>query len=115
MDVNFLKKAGTLAMSERKSMISNEATTSSVRQQCTLPGVCCSDLYYTQSVETGENLGIMRFLDAQYPKTQFYGERRLLSILHQEGYRINIKRLRRLMQVVRWRTLYPERRTTVRM
>jgi putative transposase len=100
-------------MNERKKLVDREDTSASVRHQCTLLRVCRSGLYYTPSVETDESLDILRFLDAQYLKTPFYGERRLLSILRQEGYRINIKRLRRLMQVVRWRTLYPKRRTTV--
>jgi putative transposase len=100
-------------MSNRKSMIEPKLLESSVRRQCTLLGVCRSGVYYTSSLETEENLSIMRYLDAQYLKTPFYGERRLLSILQQEGYCINIKRLRRLMRVVRWRTLYPQRRTTI--
>jgi len=84
----------------------------SVRHQCELLNICRSGLYYTPSVETEENLAIMRYMDAQYLKTPFYGERRLLTILRNAGYPINIKRLRRLMQTIRWRTLYPGRRTT---
>jgi putative transposase len=100
-------------MNARKAMIEEGLAYSSVRRQSTLLDVCRSGLYYTTSVETEENLRIMRYLDAQYLKTPFYGERRLLSILQQEGYRVNIKRLRRLMRTVRWRTLYPKRRTTI--
>jgi putative transposase len=100
-------------MKERKSMIDSEFKASSVRHQCSLLGVCRSGLYYTPSSESEENLNILRLLDAQYMKTPFYGERRLHSILQQEGFRVNIKRLRRLMEVVRWRTLYPRRRTTI--
>jgi len=100
-------------MSERKSMIERESTEVSVRQQCTLLEVSRSGLYYTPSVETDENLNILRFMDSQYLKTPFYGERRLLSTLRRDGYRINIKRLRRLMKVIRWRTLHPEKRTTI--
>jgi putative transposase len=100
-------------MNERKSMIEPSSDDASLRHQCSLLGVCRSGLYYTPSVETEENLNILLFLDAQYLKTPFYGERRLLSILRREGYPINIKRLRRLMEAVRWQTLYPERRTTV--
>jgi putative transposase len=100
-------------MSERKSMVESTQSASSVRRQCTLLNVCRSGLYYTPGTESDENLSILKFMDMQYLKTPFYGERRLLSILRQEGYRINIKRLRRLMRVVRWGTLYPKRRTTV--
>ena len=100
-------------MKERKAMIESGTGETSIRRQCGLLGVCRSGLYYTPSTESEENLQILRFLDAQYLKTPFYGERRLHSILLQEGFRINRKRLRRLMEVVRWRTLYPHRRTTI--
>lgn len=100
-------------MRERKLMIEHGSEAASLRRQCTLLGLCRSGVYYTPSVETEENLDIMRYMDAQYLKTPFYGERRLLTILRHEGYRINRKRLRRLMQAVRWRTLYPKRRTTL--
>ena len=94
-------------------MVKKEIEGMSVRHQCELFALSRSGLYYTPSVETEENLRIMRFLDEQFLKTPFYGERRLLHILRQAGYRLNIKRLRRLMKVVRWRTLYPKRRMTV--
>jgi putative transposase len=100
-------------MKERKLLIDSKVDDFSIRHQCTLFGVCRSGLYYTPSTEIDESLNIMRLLDAQYLKTPFYGERRLLSLLRHEGYSINIKRLRRLMGIVRWRTLYPERRTTI--
>jgi len=100
-------------MKERKSMIEREISHSSIRHQCDLLALCRSGLYYTPSIETEKNLEIMRFMDAQYLKTPFYGERRLLSILRQEGYSINVKRLRRLMRVTRWQTLYPQSRTSI--
>jgi putative transposase len=100
-------------MNERKSMIGNEVEELSIRHQCTLLSICRSGLYYTPSEETEENLEIMRFMDAQYLARPYYGERRLLSLLRSEGYCINIKRLRRLMQKVRWHTLHPQRRTSV--
>jgi putative transposase len=94
-------------------MIEKRKKEISLRRQCLLLNVSRSSLYYTPSLETEENLQILRFMDAQYLKIPFYGERRLLSILRDAGYGINIKRLRRLMKVVRWRTLYPQRKTTL--
>lgn len=78
-----------------------------------LLGLCRTSLYYTESEETAENLEIMRPLDRQYAITPFYGQRRLQAWLAENGYPVNIKRLRRLMELVRWRTLFPEHRTTV--
>ena len=94
-------------------MIDRKDSVYSVRRQCALFSVCRSNIYYTPSAETEDNLNIMRILDAQYLIAPFYGERRLLSILRSSGFVINIKRLRRLMKTVRWRTLYPAKRTTV--
>lgn len=84
----------------------------SVRHQCLLLGLCRGSIYYTPSTESEENLMIMEMLDKQYKITPFYGELRLQAWLDGEGYHVNIKRLRRLMRLVRWRTLYPQRRTT---
>lgn len=94
------------------AMVSKEDKLS-IRQQCLLLGLCRTSLYYTPSEETPENLEIMRLLDRQYAITPFYGQRRLLAWLETEEYCVNIKRLRRLMELVRWRTLYPKRRTTI--
>jgi putative transposase len=55
----------------------------------------------------------MSILDKQYYQTPFYGVERLLVHLKNMGYCINRKRVRRLMQLVNWRTLYPETHTTV--
>ena len=101
-----------MSKEERKRMVSKEEKLS-IRQQCVLLGLCRTSLYYTESEETAENLEIMRLLDRQYAITPFYGQRRLQAWLAEKGYPVNIKRLRRLMGLVRWRTLFPEHRTTV--
>ena len=60
-----------MSMKERKAMVSKEEL--SVRQQCDLLGLCRTSLYYTPSVETEENLEIMRLLDRQYAITPTSG------------------------------------------
>ena len=100
-------------MKERKEMIQVGASEMSIRHQSALLSVNRSGLYYVPCDETEENLRIMHYLDVQYLKTPFYGERRLLAGLRKESFRINKKRLRRLMKAVLWRTIYPKKRTTV--
>jgi len=46
-------------------------------------------------------------------KTPFSGARKLIKQLEKEGHRLNMKRLRRLMKIQGWQTLYPEPRTTL--
>jgi len=100
-----------MSVQERRSMVSSDGRLS-LRQQCILLGLCRSTFYYTPATESKENLKIMELLDNQYFKTPFYGQRRLQIWLRTQGHEVNIKRLRRLMNLVRWRTLFPQMRTT---
>jgi putative transposase len=84
----------------------------SVVRQCDLLKVSRGGLYYEPVAESAENLQVMRVLDEQYLKTPFYGVERLLPLLVGLGYRVNRKRLRRLMRLQGWQTLYPPPRTT---
>lgn len=102
-----------IPLQERRDMIERQGNELSVSRQCQLLSVHRSGLYYTPSQESEENLVIMRQLDEQYLDTPFYGVEKLLVLLLAIGYRINRKRLRRLMCLVGWQTLYPEVRTTI--
>lgn len=93
-------------------MIERDHSKLSVVRQCELLTVSRSGFYYTPAPESEENLAIMRFLDQQYLDTPFYGVERLLVLLVACGWLINRKRLRRLMKLQGWQTLYPRPRTT---
>lgn len=84
----------------------------SIVEQCSLLSISRSGFYYEAIPESQENLTIMRILDEQYFKTPFFGLERLLVLLIVQGYSINRKRLRRLMKLQGWRTLYCIPRTT---
>ena len=108
----FKKQLVDLSPNERKTMINKKVKEPRVHRQCDLLSVCRRTLYYKPIGESDENLEILLLLDRQYLETPCYGERRLLALLREKGYNINIKRVRRLMRNVRWRTLYPKKRTT---
>jgi putative transposase len=93
-------------------MVQIESKDLSIVKQCELLEISRSGFYYQPVEETEENLEIMRFLDEQYFKTPFFGTERLLVLLVVLGYKINRKRLRRLMRIQGWQTLYPRRCTT---
>lgn len=84
----------------------------SIVKQCELLQISRSGLYYEPVQESDENLSIMRWMDEQYLETPFYGVERLLVLLILLGYKINRKRLRRLMRLQGWQTLHPQPRTT---
>ena len=93
-------------------LIEAEDSTLSIVKQCELLSISRSGLYYKPVPESEENLAIMRWMDEEYLKTPFYGVERMLVLLICLGYKINRKRLRRLMRLQGWQTLYPTPRTT---
>lgn len=99
-------------MPERRVMINKQQSSLSVVQQCRLLNVHRSGLYYQPCKESEENLFVMRLLDEQYFKTPFYGVRRLTAWLKQQGYCINRKRVRRLMELMGWQTIYRKPNTS---
>ena len=78
-----------------------------MNRQCKLLCLHRSGLYYRPEPESEENLTIMRWMDEQYLKTPFYGIRRIKELLQRSGYpKISRKRVKRLMQIMGWQTLY---------
>jgi putative transposase len=83
-------------------------------RQCELLCIHRSGLYYKPVSETEENLELMRMMDEQYFKTPFYGIRRLTAWLNQKGHPVNRKRVKRLMELMGWQTIYHKRNTSKR-
>jgi putative transposase len=84
----------------------------SLTRQCELLSIHRSGLYYAPVSENKENLRVMRMLDEQYLKTPFYGIRRLTRWLKKQGALINRKRVKRLMGLMGWQTLYRKPNTS---
>ncbi|MES1159394.1 MAG: IS3 family transposase, partial [Bacteroidota bacterium] len=103
----------TKTLADRRSMIDKQHPHFSVVRQCALLGLHRSGLYYKPCAESQENLAILRFMDEQYLRTPFFGVRRLRAWLVRAGYKINRKRIRRLMEVWGWQTIYRRPRTTI--
>ena len=80
----------------------------SVRRQCALLGLSRSSLYYQAAPETAENLRLMRLLDKEYTAHPFFGSRRLLVWLTNQGEVVNRKRVQRLLRVMGLQAIYPK-------
>jgi putative transposase len=77
-----------------------------------LLGLNRSSLYYEPVGESAENLHLMRLLDEQYLRTPFYGWPRMTAYLRREGYAVNAKRIRRLLQKMGIQAIYPKSKTS---
>jgi len=93
-------------------MIKKEKDSPSISKQCDLLAITRSGVYYKPKPESDQNMEILNKIDQQYLITPFYGSRRLCEELQKMGYRVNIKKVKRLMRIVNWRTIYPKKRTT---
>jgi putative transposase len=60
--------------------------------------------------EGQENLELMRLLDERYTRTPFYGVCRMTYWLGQQGYGVNVKRVRRLLWQMELEAIYPKPR-----
>jgi putative transposase len=93
-------------------MIEPNHPTLSLRRQCELVGLNRSTLYYRPAQESAYNLLLMRLLDEQYLRTPFYGWPRMTAYLRRQGYAVNGKRVRRLLQKMGLQAIYPKPKTT---
>ena len=77
-------------------------------RQCELLGISRSSLYYQSVGPSDEELVLLRLIDEQYLKTPFYGSRRMVAHLAQQGYQVNRKRVQRLMCQMGLHAVYPQ-------
>ena len=71
-------------------------------RQCELAGVARSTVYAPRlaAKPDEQELGLLAQIDAEYTRHPFYGSRKMTMYLRGMGYRINRKRVRRLMGIL---------------
>ena len=76
-----------------------EATSAlSIRRPCILLNVPRGRWYAPAAVESAEDLELKRLLDEEYLRHPFYGSRRMTAYLRSLGWKVNRKRVRRLLR-----------------
>ena len=93
-------------------MLDREYGELSLRRQCQLFGISRSSAYYKPQPVKAEDLEIMRIIDEQYLKTPTYGSRTMRNHLRRLGYKINRKRVQRLMRKMGIEAIYPRPKTS---
>jgi putative transposase len=97
---------------ERKAMIEPGYPGYSLARQCHLLDVNRSSYYYEPVPVSEEDLAIMRALDELYTQYPFFGGRKMTVKLNERGFRVNLKRVRRLMKVLGIEAIYPKPNTS---
>ena len=84
----------------------------SVSNQCRLLNLNRSTYYYKKKPVKPEDLKLMRIIDEQYLKTPCWGTRSMRNHLRRLGYKINRKRVQRLMRLMGLEAIYPKPKTS---
>ncbi len=92
----------------RRELVEPDNEQISVARQCQLLGLNRTSLYYRGKPESVEDGELMRLIDEQYTNTPFYGYRRMTVYLQNLGFRVNHKRVRRLMRKLGLEAIYPK-------
>lgn len=84
----------------------------SLSRQCQILNISRSSVYYRPRPVSPEDLQLMRLIDGQYLKNPVWGSRSMRNWLRRQGYRINRKRVQRLMRLMGIEAIYPKPRTS---
>ena len=88
-------------------LIDHENKMIPINRQAQLLEIGRSTIYYKPAVDP-YNLELMHQIDEQYTKTPFYGSRRMTEALKRKSYKVNRKRIQRLMRLMGIETIYPK-------
>ena len=84
----------------------------SISRQCQLLKINRSTYYYKKKPIKPIDLKLMKLIDKQYLKTPTWGSRSMRNHLLRQGYKVNRKRIQRLMRLMGLEAIYPKRRTS---
>ena len=93
-------------------MIDKDNKKLSISRQCRLLAVHRSTYYYEPKPMNPEDLELMRRIDELYLNTPTAGSRTMRNYLRRQGYKINRKRVQRLMHLMGLEAIYPKPKTS---
>jgi putative transposase len=93
-------------------MIEPDHPALTIGMQCRLLSISRSSFYYEPQGETETNLTLMLRIDKQFLETPFYGVQQMTWHLRNEGFPVNVKRIRRLMRLMGLMPIYQKPNTS---
>ena len=109
------KKVWDRPLNERQSWVDRDAQQGlPVVRQCQLANVARATVYAPKvsAVVDEIELELLRLLDEEYTRHPFFGSRKMVLFLQQEGHAVNRKRVQRLMRVLRLVAMVPSPNTS---
>jgi len=100
-----------LSVSDKRNCVEEDHPQLSIQRQCELLNLCRASFYRNSAVqgqERPENLKLMRAIDKEYTDHPFYGSRQMRNVLRRQGYKVNRKRVQRLMRLMGLQSVAPK-------
>ena len=109
----FITQTRLLNREQRNQMIDPTEKRLSVSRQCRMLSICRSSRYYKRRERVqSDDLKLMRLIDEQYLKNPSWGSRSMRNYLRRQGYKVNRKRVQRLMRLMGIEAIYPKPKTS---
>ncbi len=95
-----------MSTTEKRKKVVRSHPRLSLVQQCKLLKIHRSSLYYNPKRESAYNLKLMKEIDSYFLEHPYYGVERMTDYLNLDlGYRVNVKRVRRLYKLMGLQTI----------
>ena len=102
-----------MSVEEKRSRVDLKSDMLSIKRQCELIELPRSSFYRESCKgESEENLKLMRLIDEEYTRHPFFGTRQIRNYLRRQGYKINRKRVQRLMRLMGIQSVAPKPNTS---
>jgi putative transposase len=105
-----------MSVAKKKASIEESHPALSVSRQCELIALPRSSYYRTDSrlhQESDANLQLMELIEEEYTRHPFYGTRKMRDILRRKGFKVNRKRVQRLMRIMGIQSVAPKPFTSI--
>ena len=89
-------------------MVDPKSIEMTIKEQCGMVNLSRSTYYYQKKGETPFNLELMKRIDEIHTKNITWGSRKIRDYLRNLGYKVNRKRIQRLMRLLQLKVLYPK-------
>ena len=104
-------KLKSLDLSNKKSLVDSKLSDLSVARQCEMVGLNRSTLYYEPKPVSDYDLKIMDRIDEIYTDiSSTYGYRYMHQQLLEDGYKVGVNKVNRLMNVMGIQAIFPKKR-----
>lgn len=102
-----------MSIDKRRRLATETHPRLSLSKRCRILNINRSGIYYKSKKENALNDKLMRIIDKKFMDHPYYGVERMTDFLRLDlNFKINIKRVRRLYEIMNLKTLYARPKTT---